>query len=68
MSEMYGGYSPCGSDLAEVGFGDPRVPMVSQRLMSCRLVLILTKGPFIDDGGVAGPLKQARGDPRLRVC
>jgi hypothetical protein len=65
---VLGYHSPCGSDLSEVGLGDPRVPVVSQCGLGCRLALVLAEGPFVDDSFVAGPLEQARGDPRLRIC
>ena len=52
-------------DLTEVVLGDPRVPVAPEGRLSCAAVLVLAKGPLVDDAVVTGLVEQRRGDPRL---
>lgn len=56
---------PCSSDLREIRFSDPSVPVVLEFGCCGTPILELTERVFVDDIGVSGAIKEAWRNPRL---
>jgi hypothetical protein len=58
---------PSCRNISKVGLGDPRVPMLLKGGMGGVVRLVQTKGPFVNNVGVASIVKDAGSDPWLDV-